>query len=164
MAACPYSLTGGQTVMSIRTSERTMKKKESTLPLRLLVVDSHEEVRRCLVHYMQSMRGLTVVGEARDGVEAIWKAKQTCPDLVLIGARLPRIDAWTTAIAIKARCPNAHLIALEIVTVPDHVSVPPVVESYLEKGHIVKELPNVIATVRNEMRRSRMNRVGTMHG
>ena len=107
---------------------------------------------------------MVVVGEAGEGVEAIWKARQTPPDLVLIGARLPRIDAWTTAIAIKARCPHAHLIVLEIVTVPDRVSVPPVVESYLEKGHIVKELPNVIATVRNEMRRSRMNRVAAMHG
>ncbi len=139
-----------------------MKRKGTVLHLKLLVAESHEECRRCLVHYMQSRRGLKVVGEACDAVEAIWKARETHPDLVLISARLPRLDPWTTAKAIKARCPDAHLVAIEVGPVPDTVSIPTVVESYLEKGHIVKELPKVIEMVRDEMRRSRMNRIASM--
>lgn len=127
--------------------------------MKLLVADDHDEFRKCLVYFIQSQRGLRVVAEARDGVDAIRKAKRTHPDLVLMNTKMPLLDAWATAKTIKSLCPYAHLVAISLESVPAELPIRReiVMEAFLEKGHIAKELPKVIAMVRAEVRRSRMN-------
>ena len=56
---------------------------------RVLLVDDHALVRRGVAAVLESAEALLVVGEALDGFEAIEKAKETSPDVVLMDLMMP---------------------------------------------------------------------------
>ncbi|MGC2547431.1 MAG: response regulator transcription factor, partial [Silvibacterium sp.] len=60
-------------------------------PIRILVVDDHAIVRKGLVALLNSVPGLSVVGEAADGEEAIQAHRVHQPDITLMDLRLPKI-------------------------------------------------------------------------
>ncbi|QXG75161.1 response regulator transcription factor [Modestobacter sp. L9-4] len=59
---------------------------------RVLVVDDDRLVRRGLVSILDSDPGLTVVGEAADGAEALTQVRALSPDVVVMDLRMPRVD------------------------------------------------------------------------
>jgi DNA-binding NarL/FixJ family response regulator len=61
-------------------------------PVRVVLVDDHDLLRRSLALVLEANPGTTVVGEARDGVEAIAVVTATVPDVVLMDVRMPRLD------------------------------------------------------------------------
>ena len=61
-------------------------------PLRVVLVDDHDLLRRSLALVLDADPGTAVVGEARDGVEAIAVVTATAPDVVLMDVRMPRLD------------------------------------------------------------------------
>ncbi|NJP66181.1 response regulator [Streptomyces spiramenti] len=83
-------------------------------PIRVLVVDDHELFRRGLEIVLAQEEDIEVVGEAGDGAEAVEKAADLLPDIVLMDVRMPRrggIEACTT---IKEVAPSARIIMLTI--------------------------------------------------
>ncbi len=60
--------------------------------IRLLIVDDHPIVRAGLVGLLSDEPGLEVVGEAADGAEAVRRAAETDPDVVLMDLRMPGVD------------------------------------------------------------------------
>ena len=78
----------------------------------VLVVEDYEDVRT-MMKIMVQLYGYNVV-EARDGVEAIEKVKQHCPDLILMDIALPGMDGFQTAGLIKAseKCADIPIIAV----------------------------------------------------
>jgi DNA-binding NarL/FixJ family response regulator len=60
--------------------------------IRLLIVDDQELVRTGFRLFLETQDDLEVVGEARDGAEAIDRAQQLQPDVILMDIRMPRID------------------------------------------------------------------------
>ena len=61
-------------------------------PLRILVADDHEIVRRGgLVLLLKSHAGWDVCGEAQDGREAVDKAKALRPDIIILDIGLPNL-------------------------------------------------------------------------
>lgn len=77
--------------------------------MRILVADDHDEVRATLVRMSQDM-GHEVVGEARDGEEAVALARETAPELLLLDIRMPKMDGMEVARALIGDQPIAIVI------------------------------------------------------
>lgn len=80
--------------------------------LRLLVVDDQELVREGLSLILSAAEGMEVVGQARDGVEAVSLYGSLEPDVVLMDIRMPRMDGVTAMQRILAQHPEARVVML----------------------------------------------------
>ena len=81
---------------------------------RLLIADDHELARLGLVGALQGERGLTIVGQARDGQEAVELCRELLPDLVLMDIRMPRLDGLGATAEIVRTCPGTSVIMLRV--------------------------------------------------
>jgi DNA-binding NarL/FixJ family response regulator len=83
-------------------------------PIRVLVVDDHALFRRGLEMVLTQEPDIELVGEASDGAEAVAKAGQTLPDIVLMDVRMPKRSGIEACTAIKDIAPSAKIIMLTI--------------------------------------------------
>jgi two-component system NarL family response regulator len=83
-------------------------------PIRVLVVDDHALFRRGLEMVLEQEPDIEVVGEASDGAEALEKAVETAPDIVLMDVRMPKRGGIDACTAIKDAVPSAKIIMLTI--------------------------------------------------
>jgi DNA-binding NarL/FixJ family response regulator len=83
--------------------------------MRILIADDHELVRRGLRSLLASRTGWNVCGEAKDGLEAVEKAKQLHPDVVLLDITMPELNGLDAARIIRRDDP-----AMEIVILSQH--------------------------------------------
>ncbi len=81
-------------------------------PIRTLIVDDHALFRRGLEIVLVSEADIEVVGEASDGAEAVAKAGESLPDVVLMDIRMPRSSGIEACRAIKETAPSAKIIIL----------------------------------------------------
>lgn len=72
--------------------------------IRVLVVDDNDVIRSGLRALLSSVPDLEVVGEAATGREAIDRADQLAPDVVLLDVRMPVMDGVTAAGPLAERC------------------------------------------------------------
>ena len=82
--------------------------------LRILVVDDHPSVRRGIRALLESHAGWSVCGEASNGREAIEKAKNLEPDVVLIDLTMPEVDGLHATQEIVRADPAAQVLILTI--------------------------------------------------
>ena len=82
--------------------------------IRVLVVDDHALFRRGLQMVLAQEEDIEVVGEAGDGAEAVEKAAETMPDIVLMDVRMPKRGGIDACTAIKDVVPSAKIIMLTI--------------------------------------------------
>jgi two-component system chemotaxis response regulator CheB len=61
-------------------------------PLRVLIVDDSTMMRRVIAGIVESCEDVVIVGEAADGIEALEKAAQLQPDVILLDIEMPRLD------------------------------------------------------------------------
>ena len=83
-------------------------------PIRVLVVDDHALFRRGLEIVLAAEEDIQVVGEAGDGAEAVDKAADLLPDIVLMDVRMPRRGGIEACTSIKEVAPSAKIIMLTI--------------------------------------------------
>lgn len=87
-----------------------MKSAAATLdpgrPLRVLIVDDSEVQRNLLAALLDADPGLTVVGRAKDGLEAIHHAAALRPDVITIDLRMPGMDGIETTRRIMQETPT----------------------------------------------------------
>jgi DNA-binding NarL/FixJ family response regulator len=79
---------------------------------RVLVVDDAEDLRMLLRLRIEARDGLTVVGEAADGVAAVELASELQPDLVLLDLAMPRMDGLEALPLIRAAVPGVRVVVL----------------------------------------------------
>ena len=77
-----------------------------------MLVDDHQVVRRGLALVLSQERDFEIVGEARDGAEAIRGAAELQPDVILLDWKMPRMDGLQAARAIRESAPAAHILML----------------------------------------------------
>jgi DNA-binding NarL/FixJ family response regulator len=82
--------------------------------LRILVVEDHDTVRRFVCSELQQRAEFLVVGEARDGLDAVQKAQELQPDLVLLDVGLPKLNGLEAGRQISVLVPQAKLLFLSL--------------------------------------------------
>ena len=80
--------------------------------VRILVVDDFEPWRRFASSLLRGKPELQVVGEASDGLEAVQKAVELKPDLILLDLHLPRLSGLEAARQIRKLAPESKIIFL----------------------------------------------------
>ena len=89
--------------------EDTIEEKDSHT---VLVVDDAEDLRMLLRARMETRNGLTVIGEAADGLAAVELASELQPDLVMLDLAMPRMDGLEALPLIRAAVPGVRVIVL----------------------------------------------------
>jgi DNA-binding NarL/FixJ family response regulator len=79
-------------------------------PVRILLVDDHSVVREGLRALLEQHEGLTVVGEAGDGQNALVEAERLKPDVVLMDMKMPGMSGLEALAALKERMPSIHVL------------------------------------------------------
>ncbi len=84
----------------------------ATQSIRVLIVDDHGMVRKGLLAYLTNMPDIEVVGEARDGREAVDLCDQIRPDVVLMDLVMPELGGVAATRLIHQRWPDIGVLAL----------------------------------------------------
>jgi DNA-binding NarL/FixJ family response regulator len=82
------------------------------MAIQVLIVDDHSVVRRGLRMFLEDDPEIEIVGEARDGAEAVTQAHALKPDVVLMDLLMPVMDGITATGVIREQLPETEVIAL----------------------------------------------------
>lgn len=85
---------------------------DAPIPIRVMIVDDHDMVRRGLAAFLRVKPELELVGEARDGQEAIHVCATVHPDVVLMDLVMPRMSGAEATRTIRARWSSVQVVAL----------------------------------------------------
>jgi len=83
-------------------------------PIRALIVDDHALFRRGLEMVLAAEDDIELVGEASDGAEAVEKAAESLPDVVLMDIRMPKSSGIVACRAMKEAAPSSKIVMLTI--------------------------------------------------
>ncbi|HTL57811.1 MAG TPA: response regulator transcription factor [Candidatus Limnocylindrales bacterium] len=89
--------------------------------IRVLLVDDHPVVRRGLAACLSLQGNISIVGEAADGREAIQKAKELAPDVVLMDIDMPQINGLSATEMLRRQDPNLKVLILSMHHHPEYV-------------------------------------------
>jgi len=81
-------------------------------PVRVIIADDQAIVRSGLGAFVMAYEGLQLVGEARDGEEAIELCELLKPDVVLMDLKMPRMDGIAATRTIRQRWPTIQVLVL----------------------------------------------------
>ncbi len=82
--------------------------------IKVLVVDDHTLFRRGITAVLANQESLEVVGEAADGLEALAKAKEISPDVILMDLNMPRCSGLEAIQALQAEMPQVNVLVLTV--------------------------------------------------
>jgi len=88
-----------------------MKRAEK---VRVLLVDDHQVVLEGLRRILELDEEIEVVGEARNGYEAISKATHLSPDIIVMDLKMPGMDGITAIRELKRRLPRVNVLMLTL--------------------------------------------------
>src|SRR5262245_26011282 len=97
-------------------------------PSKILVVDDFEPLRRFVCSALERRTEFQVIGQAADGLEAVQKAEELQPDLVLLDISLPKLNGIAVARRIREVSAKSKILFLS-----EHSS-PEIVEAALNTG------------------------------
>src|SRR3989338_1791414 len=83
-------------------------------PIRVLLADDHSLFRKGLASLLSSNKGFKGVGEAQDGTEALNKAKDLKPDLILMDVYMPGGNGLEATRQIKEALPSVKVVILTV--------------------------------------------------
>lgn len=82
--------------------------------LHILLVDDHSLFRKGIAALLASQPDLQVVGEAADGLEAIERARELVPDVILMDLTMPKCNGLEATRVIKQELPHVDIIMLTV--------------------------------------------------
>jgi two-component system, NarL family, nitrate/nitrite response regulator NarL len=94
---------------------------ESTGPIRILLADDTALFRTAIAELVDGQDGLTVVGEAENGLEAVEKARALKPDVVVMDVEMPVMDGVEATRLIREQMPGVKVVMLTVSESDDHL-------------------------------------------
>jgi two-component system response regulator NreC len=85
-------------------------------PIKLMLVDDHDVVRTGLRSFLETQPGLEVVAEAKNGLQALEKAREVQPDIVLMDITMPDMDGIDATLRLKQLYPECQILVLTVHT------------------------------------------------
>lgn len=89
--------------------------------IRVLIADDHHVVRRGLLFFLKTQKDIEVVGEAKNGHEAVSLAESIQPDIILMDLVMPELDGIQATKRIKVKFPKIEILMLTSFSDRDHV-------------------------------------------
>jgi two-component system nitrate/nitrite response regulator NarL len=102
--------------------------------LKVLIVDDHEALRAGVRSVLEA-RGIEVCGEATNGQEALAKAIQLRPDLIILDITMPVLDGFSAAREISKRLPGVGILLLSM---HESASMVNIAKSSGARGYVAK--------------------------
>jgi two-component system, NarL family, nitrate/nitrite response regulator NarL len=127
--------------------------------LRVMLVDDHALVRTSVASLLATCPDIQVVGEAEDGAQAVARAAELMPDLILMDIQMPTMDGLEATRRIKAAHPSLKIVMLTVVE--EERSLSEALRAGAE-GYLLKSVDpdEFLARVRNISRRNAPQRLG----
>ncbi len=115
----------------------------------VLLVDDHAVVRAGLTNILRAESDIKIVGEARDGLEAISKAIELKPDVILMDIFMPGCSGVEAMVAIRQEIPSANVLILTVSEREEDLfqAVRLGAQGYLLKNADVNEVVNAVRRV-----------------
>jgi pilus assembly protein CpaE len=124
-------------------------------PVRVLIADNNPDFLNALAQYVRSIPGVELVGEAVDGEDAIKKAEQTYPDLIILDIIMPKKSGIEALSTIKDKFPDVTVVMISINEGQSYRKLAEVyrVDKYIGKNSddIHKELLEVIHATQQKL-------------
>ena len=116
------------------------------MPIRLLIADDHALMREGLKSMLGEIGGISIVGEAQNGAEAVRLAMELSPHVVLMDITMPVLDGIEATRRIVASAPGTKVVALTMHT--DEALIGEVMRAgataAVQKGGDIKEVVKAI--------------------
>lgn len=106
--------------------------------VRVLVVDDQQLIRDGIASLLSIQPGITIIGTAGDGMEAIAQAAALGPDVILMDVRMPEMDGIEAVAALREQAPACRILMLTTFNDEEYV-----VRSLRAgaSGYLLKDLP-----------------------
>jgi two-component system nitrate/nitrite response regulator NarL len=89
-----------------------VKRETALLEIRILIVEDHKPFLHFVSSTLRQRENVQVVGEVHDGLEAVQRAQELQPDLILLDIGLPRLNGIDAAYRIRTVAPDARILFL----------------------------------------------------
>src|SRR5262245_38351360 len=83
-------------------------------PIKVMLVDDHPIVRKGIGSCLSRRPNLSIVGEAGDGQEALRKAKELAPDIIMMDMDMPNMDGLAVTQALRREMPRVKVLVLSM--------------------------------------------------
>jgi two-component system NarL family response regulator len=118
-------------------------------PIRVLIVDDHALFRRGLIQVLLGEEGIEVVGEGEDGEDAVRKAEELVPDVILMDVRMPRVSGIEATRRLAEVLPAARILMLTVSDEEDDLyeAIKAGAAGYLLKEISIEEVADAVRAV-----------------
>ncbi|MEH7501241.1 response regulator transcription factor [Neobacillus drentensis] len=107
------------------------------VPYRVLIADDHPHARQAIIEILEEESLFTIIGQAKNGKEAIQMCEEHLPDILLIDIEMPIMDGLTATKIIKEKYPFIKVI---ILSVSDNVGDLFTAIQYGAQGYLLKNM------------------------
>jgi DNA-binding NarL/FixJ family response regulator len=118
-----------------------------TRQIRILIVDCQPRTRQSLRALLATWPEIGEIQEAKSGVEAVQLVESLCPDLVLMGMRLPDLDGLDATRLIKKRWSHVKIIVLSSYADYEADALAAGADAFVHKGEPPDRLVEALAAV-----------------
>ena len=89
--------------------------------IRILLADDHPLIRTALRNVLERNDDIIIVGEARDGEEAIKFAFELAPQVIIMDINMPKVNGIEATQVIKEKCPSMAILILTVYSDDEHI-------------------------------------------